>query len=117
MSQSGASTLNEYKGVITDYTEAINLDSNTPVSYYQRGILVAKVGRTHEAVLDLEQALQIAEAVGNEQMINRIQQKLHEIKQAARQSHSNGAGGDSENEINSISMIIYQSCAGCTTRL
>ena len=97
LSQSGVSTLNEYKGVITDYTEAINLYPNTPVSYYQRGILIAKVGRTHEAVLDLEQALRMAEAVGNEDMITRIQQTLHEIKQAARQSHS-GARQNSESE-------------------
>ena len=97
LSQSGVSTLNEYEGVITDYTEAINLYPNTPVSYYHRGILIAKVGRTHEAVLDLEQALRMAEAVGNEAMITRIQQTLHEIKQAARQSHS-GARPNSESE-------------------
>ena len=88
LSQSGATTLNEYEGVIADYTEAINLDPNTPVSYYQRGILIAKVGRTHEAVLDLEKALQIAEAGGHENHTARIRQTLHEIRQAARQSHS-----------------------------
>ena len=88
LNQNGATSLNQYRGVIADYTEAINLDPNAPISYYQRGILIAKVGRTHEAVLDLEQALQIAEAVGEENFIANIQQTLHEIKQAARQSHS-----------------------------
>ena len=89
--QSGATTLNEYKGVIADYTEAISLDPNTPASYYQRGILIAKVGRTHEAVLDLEKALQIAEAGAHENSISTIQQALHEIRQTARQSHSSAA--------------------------
>ena len=86
--QSGARDLKQYKGVLADYTEAINLDPNAPVSYYQRGILIAKVGRIHEAMLDLEKALQIAEAVGEENFIANIQQTLHEFKQAARQSHS-----------------------------
>ena len=86
--QSGARDIKQYKGVLADYTEAINRDPNAPVSYYHRGILIAKVGRTHEAVLDLEQALQIAEAIGHEPLITDIQQALHGIKQAARQSHS-----------------------------
>ena len=88
LSQSGARDIKQYKGVLADYTEAINLDSNAPVSYYQRGILTAKVGRTHEAVLDLEKALQIAEAGGQENFIATIQQNLREIRQAARQSHT-----------------------------
>lgn len=95
--QSGARDIKQYKGVLTDYTEAINLDPNAPVSYYQRGILVAKVGRTHEAVLDLEKALQIAEAIGQEHFITTIQRTLHEIKQASQQSHSRGRR-NSENE-------------------
>ena len=88
LSQSGATTRDEYKGVLADYTQAINLDPNTPVSYYQRGILIAKVGRTHEAVLDLENALQIAQAIGDGNFIARIKQNLSGIKQTARQSHS-----------------------------
>ena len=80
LSQSGATTDNEYEGVIADYTEAINLDPNTLFSYYRRGRLRGKVGRTYEAVLDLEKALQIAEACGHEDYIARIQQGLHEIR-------------------------------------
>ena len=53
--------------------------------------MIAKVGRTHEAVLDLEKALQIAEAGAHENSISTIQQALHEIRQTARQSHSSAA--------------------------
>ena len=95
--QSGARDIKQYRGVLADYTEAINLDSNAPVSYYQRGILTAKVGRTHEAVLDLEKALHIANAIGDENFVTRIQQTLHEIKQVARESRS-GARRDPEDE-------------------
>ena len=84
LSQSGATDINEYKGVIADYTEAINLDPNAPVSYYHRGILRAKVGGKHEAVLDLEKALRIAQAIGNEGFITNVRQALSEIRQARR---------------------------------
>ena len=97
LSRSGETSFNEYRGVIADYTEAINLNPNAPVSYYQRGILVAKVGRTHEALPDLERALQIAEHIGETGLITRIQQSLHGIRQAVRQFHSRTAG-NSENE-------------------
>ena len=95
--QSGARDIKQYKGVLADYTEAINLDPNAPVSYYQRGILIAKVGRTHEAVLDLEKALQIAEAAELQNFIATIQDTLHETRQAARQSHTH-TRRNSENE-------------------
>ena len=80
LSQSGATTLNEYESVLADYTEAIDLYPNTPVSYYQRGVLRSKIGRTHEAVLDLEKALQIAKAAREKSYIDLIQQALREIK-------------------------------------
>ena len=67
LSQSGAREIKQYKGVRDDYTEAINLDPNAPVSYYRRGMLIAsKGGRMHEAFPDLEKALQIAQAIGEE---------------------------------------------------
>ena len=88
LDQSGATSINEYEGVIADYTEAINLNPNTPVSYYQRGALVADRGKAHEAFPDLEKALPIAERIGDENFIARIKQKLHDLEQSVLQSHS-----------------------------
>ena len=88
LDQSGATSINEYKGVIADYTEAINLDPNTPVSYYQRGALIADRGNAHRAFPDLEEALQIAQRIGDERYITDIQQKLHDLEQGVRQFHS-----------------------------
>ena len=97
LDQSGATSINEYEGVIADYTEAINLNPNTPVSYYQRGALIADRGKAHEAFPDLEKALPIAERIGDENFIARIKQKLRELKQAVRQFHDR-AGVRSEDE-------------------
>ena len=88
LSQSGAREIKQYKGVRDDYTEAINLDPNAPVSYYRRGMLIAsKGGRMHEAFPDLEKALQIAQAIGEEKYIEDIQRDLQNIRQAVRQFH------------------------------
>lgn len=88
LSQSGATSINEYKGVIADYTEAINLNPNNPVSYFQRGTLIASRGNAHEAFPDLEKALQIAKRIGEERYISDIQQKIHNLEQSVRQFHS-----------------------------
>ena len=88
LSQSGATSINEYKGVIADYTEAIDLNPNTPVSYYQRGALIADRGKAHEAFPDLEKALQIAKRIGDERYTADIQQKLRDLEQGVRQFHS-----------------------------
>ncbi len=97
LSQSGATTLNEYKGVLDDYTEAINLDPNAPVSYYQRGALLADRGKAHEAFPDLEIALQIAQRIGDEEYIARVEQKLRALEQSVHQFHSRNRQ-NSENE-------------------
>ena len=88
LDQSGTTSINEYEGVIADYTEAINLNPNTPVSYYQRGALIADRGEAHEAFPDLEKALLIAERIGDENFIASIKQKLHDLEQSVLQSHS-----------------------------
>jgi len=80
LSQSKVENRNEYKRVLDDYTEAIRLDPNAPASYYQRGLLRSKVGLKHEAVFDLEKALQIAQAIGDKGMISRIQETLRVIQ-------------------------------------
>ena len=98
LSQSGAREIKQYKGVRDDYTEAINLDPNAPVSYYRRGMLIAsKGGRMHEAFPDLEKALQIAQAIGEEKYIEDIQRDLQNLRQAVRQFHDR-AGVRSEDE-------------------
>ena len=76
---------------------AINLDPNTPVTYYQRGVLIAKIGRAYEAFPDLERALQIAQAIGNVQYIANIQRAIRDLKKAVRQFHSS-TGESSEGE-------------------
>ena len=102
LDQSRTTSINEYEGVIADYTEAINLNPNTPVSYYQRGALIAERGEVdrgeaHEAFPDLEKALLIAEQIGDENFIARIKQKLHDLEQRVRQFHDR-ARRNSENE-------------------
>ena len=85
---SGATDKNQYDGVLNDYTEAIKLDPIAPVTYWHRGVLRSKIGRKHEAVFDLEKALEIAQAIGNEGLISHIQKTLCEIKQVSHQPHS-----------------------------
>ena len=97
LDRSGATSIDEYEGVIADYTEAIRLNSNTHVSYYQRGVLIADRGKAHEAFPDLEKGLQIAKWIGDEDYIDSIQRKLRELKQAVRQFHDR-ARRNSENE-------------------
>ena len=97
LDRSGATSIDEYEGVIADYTEAISLNSNTHVSYYQRGVLIADRGKAHEAFPDLEKGLQIAKWIGDEDYIDSIQRKLRELKQAVRQFHDR-ARRNSENE-------------------
>ena len=104
LDRSGATSIDEYEGVIADYTEAINLypdthvlDPDTPVSYYQRGALIADRGNAHRAFPDLEKALQIAQRIGDERYITDIRQKLHDLEKGVRQFHSR-TGRNSENE-------------------
>ena len=79
LSQSGASG-NQYAGVFADYTEAISLDPNAPISYYHRGILSDRIGKTYEALQDLEKALQIAQAIGDENLIARVERIINRIQ-------------------------------------
>ena len=75
-------------GFLMIIQKLLDLDPNAPVTYYQRGLLRSKIGRTHETVFDLEKALEIAQAIGNKRMISHIQKILREIQQASHQPHS-----------------------------
>ena len=98
LNKSVATDKNQYDGILNDYAEAIKLDPNAPATYYQRGVLRSKIGRTHEAVFDLEKALQIAQAIGNEGMISTIQNQLSAIKQASHQTHSDTEDSQEESQ-------------------
>ena len=84
LNNAGVTEEKQYKGVLNDYTEAIELDPNTPVSYFQRGALKSKIGLRHEAVIDLEKALKIFQAIGSEKHISEVQEKIRELKQQSQ---------------------------------
>ena len=47
----------EYDDAITDYNQAIDLDSNIAAAYYNRGVAYTKLGKYAEAIGDLTQAI------------------------------------------------------------
>lgn len=84
LGEPNATNANQYDRVIADYTEAIDLDPDTPYAYYFRGVLRSKIGSKYQAVLDLEDALRIAKASGDQEFIDEVQRHLHGL-----QSHNN----------------------------
>ena len=49
----------EYDDAITDYNQAIDLDSNIAAAYYNRGVAYTKLGKYAEAIGDLTQAIDL----------------------------------------------------------
>ena len=47
----------EYDDAITDYNQAIDLDSNIAAAYYNRGVAYTKLGKYAEAIADYDQAI------------------------------------------------------------
>ena len=75
----GTPLTSKYEQINADYTEAINLDPNAPYVYFLRGRLRKMTGRKYEAVLDLEKALPMAQALGGQEYITQIESLLHQL--------------------------------------
>lgn len=93
LDESGAPRIDGYEEVMADYTEAINLDPNAPVSYYQRALLIIKGGLLHEAFPDLDKALQIARNIGSEELITNIQKTIRDTRRRVQEFHKNQRKG------------------------
>ena len=71
--------LQQYELAVLDFDGAIHLDPNYAQAYRHRAESKFRLQRLSEAKADLETALPIAVNVGNEQLINEINDMLYEI--------------------------------------
>jgi S1-C subfamily serine protease len=69
--------LGDYKGAITDYTQAIRLNPDYAKAYNNRGIAKALLNRTWEAKQDVRTALRLAKQAGDTSLITHIEKWLH----------------------------------------
>jgi len=57
------SSAGEHAAAIQDYDKAIQLRPNDPTIYNNRGIALANLGKTREALADLNAAMDMASAI------------------------------------------------------
>ncbi|WP_082801150.1 tetratricopeptide repeat protein [Cylindrospermopsis raciborskii] len=56
-----------YRGAIDDYTQAIKLNPNDALAYYNRGIARSNLGDNQGAIADLQKAADLFQTQGRQQ--------------------------------------------------
>ena len=72
--------LGEYNKAIADLNKTIALKPNYSPAYYWRGLANFGLGKCHETKQDLQKALELAEQERNTEYVEKVEQKLNEIK-------------------------------------
>lgn len=72
--------LGQYKAAITDYDEAIRLEPYDAKIYYNRGLVKRRMGCLAEARIDFEKAFEIAQEIGNKEVLAAAEKNLRKLE-------------------------------------
>lgn len=84
--------LEDFEGAMTDFSKAIALDPEYMFAFYDRGLLQARLGRTDQAIDDLETAAQQCLSLGRLQCYEDAQYQIQQI-QLSRGETATATGG------------------------
>ena len=68
--------LKHYDAAVSDFDEALQINSDFLDAYFNRGITKRTLGRDAEAKQDFQEALRLAQEAGDEELIARIKKQM-----------------------------------------
>ena len=68
------------RDAVADFNEAIRLQPGDVTAYFIRGASHADLGRYEKAIADLETALELAQAAGDDNLAAKIEETLEEVR-------------------------------------
>ena len=72
-------SLDQHDAAIADYDSALRLNSNDPKAYNNRGLAKLQLNRIDEARQDFETALNLAQAMGNAELMEQARLRLEDL--------------------------------------